>query len=160
MEPPRLHLFVYGTLKRGQRNHERFCQGLISAQDATVRGRIYDLPSGFPALVVPEGDVRAVGTVDYLADVDTQDRAKISPQESSPGWDTVIGELFTFDDPTRRLPLLDALEGFHPGEESFYRRILVPTTLTGTILSVVPAWTYVHESARGLHLPSGRWPPP
>ena len=126
---------------------------------ATVRGRLYELPFGFPALVVPEMDVQATGTTDYLADVDTQNRTRPGPQESSPSWDTVHGELFSFDDPEERLPAVDGLEGFYPGEASFYERVLIPATLaqTGT---TVPAWTYVVESASGLYLPGGRWSAP
>ncbi len=97
----RLNLFVYGTLKRGQSNHERFCRGLISVQEATVRGCLYD--------------------------------------------------------PEERLPILDDLEGFRPGEKSFYRRVLIPTTLLETG-ATVPAWAYALRSASGLYLRGGRWP--
>jgi gamma-glutamylcyclotransferase (GGCT)/AIG2-like uncharacterized protein YtfP len=61
-KPVLFDIFVYGTLKRGQRNHERFCRGALAAREASVRGRLYDLPYGYPALVVPKGDVQATGT--------------------------------------------------------------------------------------------------
>jgi gamma-glutamylcyclotransferase (GGCT)/AIG2-like uncharacterized protein YtfP len=130
---------------------------LVWAQDATVRGRLYELPFGFPALVVPERDVRATGTTDYLADVDTQNRAQTEPQEGSPDRETVHGELFAFDDPEKRLPAFDDLEGFRPGEESLYKRVLVPATLAETDRTIL-AWTYVIESASGIYLPDGHWP--
>ena len=153
-----LNLFVYGTLKRGQRNHERFCQGLISVQEATVRGRLYELPVGFPALVVPEADVRATGTMNYLADAEAAARYnKVEASEIPSSWDTVQGELLVFDDPEERLPILDDLEGFRPGKKSFYRRVLVPTTLLETG-ATVPAWAYALRSASGLYLRGGRWP--
>jgi gamma-glutamylcyclotransferase (GGCT)/AIG2-like uncharacterized protein YtfP len=125
-------------------------------QEATVRGWLYDLPYGFPALVVSKTDVRATGTTNYLADAEAQNRSRTRSQESSPD-PRVYGELLSFDDPRERLPDLDALEGFIPGEESFYARVLVPVTLseTGTIIL---AWTYVIESASGVHLPGGYWP--
>ena len=154
----RLNLFVYGTLKRGQSNHERFCRGLISVQEATVRGRLYELPVGFPALVVPEADMRATGTMNYLADAEAAARYNIVEASEIPsGWDTVQGELLVFDDPEERLPILDDLEGFRPGEKSFYRRVLVPTTLLETG-ATVPAWAYALKSASGLYLRGGRWP--
>lgn len=156
--PTHLHVFVYGTLKRGQSNHERFCRGPVSAREATVRGRLYDLPFGFPALVVPEEDVRATGTSGYLADAETQHSMETGPQASLPNWDTVHGEVLAFADPGERLPALDGLEGFRPGEESFYRRILIPAVLTETGECVF-AWAYAIESASGVHLPGGRWPP-
>ena len=152
-----LNVFVYGTLKRGQRNHERFCRGSLAAREATVRGRLYDLPFGFPALVVPGEAIRATGTRDYLADTKLQERTQTEPQEASPDWGAVQGELLTFDDPKKRLSALDSLEGFRPGEESFYERVLVPTTLaeTGTTLL---AWAYAIEVVSVVYLPGGRWP--
>jgi gamma-glutamylcyclotransferase (GGCT)/AIG2-like uncharacterized protein YtfP len=155
-ERTRLNLFVYGTLKRGQSNHERFCRGLISAREATVRGRLYELPFGFPALVVPEADVRATGTTDYLADAEAS-HEEAEPSEMPSSWDAVQGELLAFDDPEERLPVLDRLEGFRPGEKSLYRRVLIPATLTQTGTTIL-AWAYAIESASGLYLPGGHWP--
>lgn len=159
MRSRQLNVFVYGTLKRGQRNHERFCGGFVAAGEASVRGLLYELPFGFPALVVPETDVHAVGTTDYLPDTETQHRLEVEPQVTSPGWDAVHGELFTFDDPEERLPALDGLEGFSPGAKSFYERVLIPTMLTRTGTTVL-AWVYAVEQASGIYLPGGRWPVP
>lgn len=156
MEPPRLNVFVYGTLKRGQRNHERFCRGVLTVREATVRGRLYDLPYGYPAVVVPEEDMRAIGTRDYLADTERQKHASSGTQASSE-WGIVHGELFIFDDPEERLPRLDGLEGFYPGERSFYRRVLIPATLVETETPVM-TWAYAIESASGVYLPGGLWP--
>ncbi|MCA1848734.1 MAG: gamma-glutamylcyclotransferase, partial [Actinobacteria bacterium] len=65
-------MFFYGTLKRGHANHDLFCRGYLRVEEATVRGRLYDLPSGYPALVVPEEDVHATGTADPLEDASEQ----------------------------------------------------------------------------------------
>ena len=46
---PTLKLFVYGTLKRGYRNHDDFCEGVPEIREGQVRGRLYD-GSGFPVL--------------------------------------------------------------------------------------------------------------
>jgi len=131
-EPPEenatglLRLFVYGTLKRGYWNHERFCRGVLSVEEAVVRGRLYELPSGIPVLEVPEADVLAHGTADPLADVATQARLAAEfaaraahpelEENGAPGgrWGPVYGELLTFDDPETRLPAIDRLEGFLP----------------------------------------------
>jgi gamma-glutamylcyclotransferase (GGCT)/AIG2-like uncharacterized protein YtfP len=117
------------------------------------------LPFGFPALIVPEADVRATGTTDYLADVEAGHHEEVEPPEMSSKWDTVQGELLAFDDPEKRLPVLDSLEGFRPGEKSLYRRVLIPVTLAQTGTTVL-AWAYAVESASGLYLPGGRWPAP
>jgi gamma-glutamylcyclotransferase (GGCT)/AIG2-like uncharacterized protein YtfP len=126
-------------------------------REATVRGRLYDLPFGFPALVVPTEDVLATGTYDYPSDAKAQNRARIGTRETFPNWGLVYGELFTFDDPEERLPALDSLEGFRPGEIGFYTRVLVPTTLSEMGATIL-AWTYAVESASGVYLPDGRWP--
>jgi gamma-glutamylcyclotransferase (GGCT)/AIG2-like uncharacterized protein YtfP len=156
-EPVLLNIFVYGTLKRGQRNHERFCRRALATREATVRGWLYELPYGYPALVVPEEEVWVTGTRDYLSDAQEQHRATPRSEASSLR-PTVYGEVLTFDDTAERLPLIDGLEGFRPGEESLYERVLVPATLLNTS-TVVMVWTYAVESAVGLYLPAGRWPP-
>jgi len=174
-EPPKentaglLRLFVYGTLKRGYWNHERFCRGVLSVEEAVIRGRLYELPSGIPVLEVPEADVLARGTADPLADVATQARlaaefaaraVHLDPKEHvAPGgrWGPVYGELLTFDDPETRLPAIDRLEGFLPGGPSLYRRVLVPVKLDG---AAFPAWLYAGQPSRSdlRLLPFGSWP--
>ncbi len=142
-------------MKRGHANHDLFCRGYLRIEEATVRGRLYDLPFGYPALVVPEEDVRAVGTADPAGDADEQRRlarAGVRP----PDGPRVSGELFTFDDPEERLPALDRLEGFDPSGPSTYRRVLIPAETSGG--AGVLAWAYVAEEPSGIHLPGGSWP--
>jgi hypothetical protein len=67
-----LRLFVYGTLKRGFWNHDRFCRGVLAVESALGRGRLFETSSGIPVLEVPEEDFLAVGTTNPLADVATQ----------------------------------------------------------------------------------------
>jgi gamma-glutamylcyclotransferase (GGCT)/AIG2-like uncharacterized protein YtfP len=143
-------------LKRGHANHDLFCRGYLRIEEATVRGRLYDLPFGYPALVVPEEDVRAVGTADPAGDADEQrrlTRAGVRP----PDYPRVSGELFTFDDPEERLPALDRLEGFDPARPSPYRRVLIAAETTAGAGAL--AWAYVTGGPFGIHLPGGRWPP-
>ena len=164
-----LRLFVYGTLKRGFWNHDRFCRGVLTVEDAVVHGRLFETSSGIPFLEVPDEDVIAIGTTNPLADVATQAHvaARMSNPEPTPDrlpkkgtgapWGPVYGELLTFDDPENRLPAIDRLEGFHPGGPCLYRRVLVLAQAHGTVL---PAWLYVVEvtSNRSFKpLPSGKW---
>ncbi|GAB6094071.1 gamma-glutamylcyclotransferase [Desulfatiferula olefinivorans] len=147
-----LKLFVYGTLKRGFWNHDRYCRGVLTVEDALVRGRLFETSSGIPVLQVPEEDILSVGTTNPLADVATQAHvtARMSNPEPTPDrfpknvtgapWGPVYGELLTFDDPETRLPAIDRLEGFHPGGPCLYRRVLVPVQVNGAVL---PAWLYV-----------------
>lgn len=164
-----LRLFVYGTLKRGFWNHDRLCQGVLDVQEAMVRGRLYEMPSGIPVLQVPEVDILAHGTADPLADVATQarlsDRVALSleptPENATPGdWGPVYGELLTFDDPESRLPAIDRLEGFHPDGSSLYRRVLVPIHARE---SIVVAWLYIGDRLlenRISPTTNSQWPSP
>lgn len=150
-------MFVYGTLKRGGINHDRYCRGVVGVEPATTRGRLYALPYGFPGLCVDETRIEAAGTSDYLADTELQYDPPPTPTATrATDLDTVHGELLTFDDPKNSLPELDALEGYAPGENSFYRRALYPVEVSG---KRVLAWLYHIPRPTGEYLPGGRWPP-
>jgi gamma-glutamylcyclotransferase (GGCT)/AIG2-like uncharacterized protein YtfP len=152
-----LVMFFYGTLKRGERNHERYCGGALSVEKGAVRGDVYALPFGYPALVVPGESIHAFGTGNFARDAEEQRRLGrgVVPLLEGP---RVIGEIFAFDDPESRLPALDRLEGFDPADaKSHYRRVLLSVETKKN--SVLLAWAYVVEESSGIHLPGGRWPP-
>ncbi len=157
-DEPALLMFFYGTLKRGHRNHDPFCRGARFVDEATLRGKVYGLPLGYPALIVPREDVIAVGTSAPLRDAAEQSRlAREHGEARPPGGTRVFGELFAFDDPEARLPALDRLEGFDPEDGSSpYRRVLLPVETANN--DGVLAWAYVVEATSGVHLPEGRWP--
>src|SRR5215217_48725 len=153
-----LTMFVYGTLKRGQRNHERFCSGALRVEEGAVRGKLYDLPLfGYPELVVPEESVRAFGTGDAARDTERQERLARGRPLTLEG-PRVFGEIFFFDDAGSHLPAIDRLEGFDPAcASSHYRRVLLPVEPEeGRALL---AWAYVVREPSGKYLPDGRWPP-
>ncbi|HEY9761283.1 MAG TPA: gamma-glutamylcyclotransferase family protein [Trichocoleus sp.] len=55
------HVFVYGTLKPGERYYEQFCAPyVIEKQNAIAPGRLYDLPVGYPGMTLEEGQVFGV----------------------------------------------------------------------------------------------------
>ncbi len=164
--PSLLRVLVYGTLKRGMWNHERFCTGALSIEEAVVRGRLYETDCGLPVLQVPEADILAHGTADPCADVAAQARFEAEmAQHPDPrtkgrtrrGWGLVRGELMTFDDLEERLPRLDCLEGYRPGQSSLYKRILVPVYSDE---SSGPAWVYtIGESLSRAHVQRvSSWP--
>ena len=135
-----LRLFVYGSLKRGYWNHDRFIAQAQSIEPATVWGRLYHLSAGFPALEVPESLILAHGTSDPLADAKTQNQTDgLRFKRPSGDWDLIQGELVTFTDPLRYLPPIDRLEGFRPGGQSMYRRVMVAAETHSTLC---PAWIY------------------
>ncbi len=137
-------IFVYGTLRPGGPNHERYCRGVVAIEPAKVRGRIEHLPAGYPMLHVSGDEVLARGSSDPHADAALQEdwRARTL---SAPEGASVEGELLGFDDPERRFARLDALEGFRAAGGGLYDRVLVRAVVTKTGI-VVPAWVYVAPS--------------
>ena len=151
-----LRLFVYGTLKRGYWNHQRFCAQARSIEPAVLWGRLYHLHAGFPTLEVPEGLILARGTADPLADARRQQEIG-TPRFGRPtgDWDLIHGELVTFTDPQRDLPPIDRLEGFRPDGQSMYQRVMV-AVLSGR--TSITAWTYrMPRIDTGSRLGSGVW---
>ena len=139
-----LQVFVYGTLKPGERNFERYCAAAKpSSTLAVARGRLFALPMGYPAMT------------------------PASPAESAESGERwVQGYVLTFDAPVAQamLATLDALEGYVPGRrhpENEYCRALVETyTPAGEPLG--QAWVYlmeVNEAQRlgGVELLNGLW---
>lgn len=54
-----LRVFVYGTLKPGQSNWSAYCgDRTVNIQSAKVRGRLFDLPMGYPSMVVSKDWVK------------------------------------------------------------------------------------------------------
>lgn len=53
-----MKVFVYGTLKPGECNYLRYCEGkVVDACPAIARGRLFALPAGYPAMISGEGRV-------------------------------------------------------------------------------------------------------
>lgn len=53
-----MKVFVYGTLKPGECNYLRYCEGkVVDACPAIARGEIFALPIGYPAMVAGEDNV-------------------------------------------------------------------------------------------------------
>jgi len=56
-----VHVFVYGTLKPGQRWFGQYCAPyVIARRQAIAPGRLYHLPLGYPAMTLEPGWVRGV----------------------------------------------------------------------------------------------------
>jgi gamma-glutamylcyclotransferase (GGCT)/AIG2-like uncharacterized protein YtfP len=153
-----LRLFVYGTLKKGFWNHDRFCTRAVSIEPATTWGRLYQLPAGFPALEVPESSILATGTDDPLADTRTQNAIELpeyAMTQPEGDWDLVHGELMTFTNPGFDLPPIDRLEAFDPNGCCVYTRVLVAVETNGHLQA---SWTYTMEDYKGRErLNSGKW---
>ncbi len=153
-----ISIFVYGTLKQGYCNHERYCKTAVSIQPAQVWGRLYALPAGYPGLEIPEAGVIAKGTRNLLADESVQNSTLVPPaamNKPKGDWDKIHGELITFADPELDLPPVDRLEGFTPGGWCLYVRVLVPVAVSNT---AKPAWLYRYSQPHGnKRTTTGRW---
>ncbi|HEY9596954.1 MAG TPA: gamma-glutamylcyclotransferase [Cyanophyceae cyanobacterium] len=52
-------VFVYGTLKPGEINYQRYCVGkVVEAQEAIAYGQLFDLSLGYPAMTLGENPVQ------------------------------------------------------------------------------------------------------
>lgn len=50
-----LKVFVYGTLKPGERNYQYYCADrVVEVQEAIAYGKLFALPLGYPAAIFPE----------------------------------------------------------------------------------------------------------
>lgn len=137
-----LPVFVYGTLRPGQRNHDLFLRGRTTAvRPARLRGAVLYEGPGYPyAVADPAGEV--------------------------------LGELVTLAPAGygHVLAALDVLEDHVPGDPaSLYDRVEREVQLTGSgeTAETVRAWVYLAADrvARGLRaagtpVPGGSWPGP
>lgn len=54
-----IKVFVYGTLKPGESNYQHYCGGkVVTATRSSVKGQLFTLPVGYPAMVLGEGVVQ------------------------------------------------------------------------------------------------------
>ena len=127
-----LKVFVYGTLKPGEINYQRFCAGkVIEEKRAIAQGHLFALPFGYPAMT--PGDGRVQGYLLTFADSEV----------------------------LRALDRLEDYHPERPPEQNEYNRQLIETfNLSGEPLET--AWVYLMSphlvrSYGGIFLPSGSW---
>jgi gamma-glutamylcyclotransferase (GGCT)/AIG2-like uncharacterized protein YtfP len=130
----KISLFVYGTLQSEQSN-SHYCRNAINIEPAVVCGKLYQLPPGYPALQVPNDSIVLAGIKDTFEAAEEQYKENDDMDfefKVHDGWDTVHGELITFNDPERDIPPIDRLEG----TPFYYDRVLVPVQKAdGTIIA-------------------------
>jgi gamma-glutamylcyclotransferase (GGCT)/AIG2-like uncharacterized protein YtfP len=80
-------LFVYGTLKPGGKGYRQFFgEQAIPACPAMTRGRLYDLPAGYPAMTVGDDWVQGyvLGLMDTLLLARLDDYEDYDPSRAAP----------------------------------------------------------------------------
>jgi gamma-glutamylcyclotransferase (GGCT)/AIG2-like uncharacterized protein YtfP len=128
-----LPLFVYGTLRPGLANHARFCFDATAARPATIAGRLYCMPDGYPA-VTSDARGRVLGALLTFPDPAAALR-RIDPLEG-----------------------VDPSAGPGVAAERYERRVLLAVPLAGG--PAEPAWAYVchpDQVAAGRLVPGGDW---
>lgn len=134
-----IHVFVYGTLKRGEINHHMCSNHIVEARPALAHGCLYALPFGYPAMSpepgIVQGELLSFAQADILDRLDAFERH--DPEE------------FSRYAPSQRL------------EQHEYKRSTIATYDTAQhFLSL--AWAYVMTREQilalgGIALPDGRW---
>jgi len=128
-----IRVFVYGSLKPGEENYNRYCQGHIQSEVAAIaQGHLYDLPGlGYPAM--------------------------------TPGPGFVHGYVLSFEDPALldTLDWLEEYEPGRPLEENEYYRVSL-AVIGGDRQPLGQAWCYLMVPERvhalgGVRLASGQW---
>ncbi len=155
-------LFAYGTLKQGSPVHAQLCRGVRGVIPAQLWGRLYELPTGCPALVVPAGAALAEATMEPEADHVRLGELlhQPAPVYSREGWRPVSGQLITLSDYRTAWPTLDAWEDAAPDRPVLFRRAIVRVERANGV--PVTAWTYIvpRLPAGARELASGVWPVP
>ena len=128
-----LKVFAYGTLKPGESNYLRYCQGRVAeSYPAMAYGQLFALSLGYPAMT--EGQSMVHGVV-------------LTFEDSS-----ILSELDRLEDyhPQR-----------HPEENEYQRQAIEVFNLDR--LPLGHAWAYIMAKDKaayygGILLPEGRWP--
>ena len=152
-------MFLYGTLRKNESHHDLIGPWLVDTVPASIWGRLYHVPAGYPALEIPEEHIVAPGSGSPDADAERARRSpapRLEPIDGDWGW--VAGDLVTLSTANASLPPIDAYEDFHPGRVSLFKRVLTPVWVTAT--SATLAWVYISASKpEGPRLRDGAWPP-
>jgi gamma-glutamylcyclotransferase (GGCT)/AIG2-like uncharacterized protein YtfP len=131
-----LHVFVYGTLKPGEANFDRYCGNrVIASRHAHIEGNLYDLSAlGYPGAI--HGNSR------------------------------VHGFVLSFDRPTilAELDELENFQPHRDPAENDYNRESIVAYLSTDRTSSIVAWAYfmnpeLVRRCGGIHLPNGWWEP-
>lgn len=139
MDSDQLPLFVYGTLRRNQENYVLLRGHTLAEIPATITGMTLFSLLAYPVMIEgSEGDP--------------------AHAEAS----VVHGDLMTIHPRvyTRLLADLDQLEGYRPGEDTFYKRVVRCVRTAGG--TEVNAWLYLGERrflqhVPHTHIPHGDW---
>jgi gamma-glutamylcyclotransferase (GGCT)/AIG2-like uncharacterized protein YtfP len=104
-----MKVFVYGTLKPGEENYPRYCEGKVKkSQRAFTFGKLFDLPQGYPAMTTGNDQVHGYllefNQDQVLANLDELEDYHPSRIESENLYQRVEQEIFALEDITAKPP--------------------------------------------------------
>jgi len=129
-----LKVFVYGTLKPGEVNYQRYCVGKVVAEMPAIdRGQLFALSLGYPAMTAGTQTVHG-----FLLSFDDP---------------TILTRLDTLE---------DFVSGRSPEQNEYQRELITVFSSEGQSLG--DAWTYLMHPNRvqqlgGILIPYGVWRP-
>lgn len=137
-----ISLFTYGTLRTNQPESSMFRKRLIESAPAKIVGKLYQIKEGYPILYAPPETIVAKASKNLLGDWQNNLEKGLYPRPRfvSP-FKWIEGELLTFPLENGILDSMDAWEGFSPGKNTFYQRVLTQAyTMDG---SPYRCWAYI-----------------
>ena len=127
-----LKVFVYGTLKPGESNYQRYCQkNVLEVKRAIALGKLFALPFGYPGMTVGESVVQG-----FLLS-------------------------FSDTNVLRHLDWLEGYDAYGPAAQNEYNRRKIEV-FNPAFMSLGVAWVYLMtleqvQSYGGVFLPDGWW---
>jgi gamma-glutamylcyclotransferase (GGCT)/AIG2-like uncharacterized protein YtfP len=104
-----MKVFVYGTLKPGEENYPRYCEGKVkNSQRAFTLGKLFDLPQGYPAMT--QGKNQVYGYLlefddgEVLSSLDELEDYHPAKTESENLYQRVKQEMFALENGSEKLP--------------------------------------------------------
>jgi len=139
---PTPYVFVYGVFLKDAVKHAKIVSHVKTWARAEMSGKLYQLPTGLP--IVVEED---------------------APPSGPAQGDKVYGEVMTFDEMDRVVPIMDAQEGFRPEAPQMSRLIRevreVTVSPTGekvqAMVYLFPKGKFNAKEMFAVHAPGGDW---
>jgi gamma-glutamylcyclotransferase (GGCT)/AIG2-like uncharacterized protein YtfP len=104
-----MKVFVYGTLKPGEENYPRYCEGKVkNSQRAFTLGKLFDLPQGYPAMTRGNNQVHGYllefDDTEVLSSLDELEDYHPAKTESENLYQRVKQEMFALENGSEKLP--------------------------------------------------------
>ena len=135
-------VFVYGTLMSSYPEHALYCPKPISVAKAFMQGELFEVQGKYPILKIPEEDIALHATGNPVEDwLEANKRGRYSSIRDRDSENWIEGELLELPLQENSLAKMDEWEGFKPGGDSVYRRVVAEAITEEE--TVMLSWVYV-----------------